>query len=105
MSKFATISELALATGRQGPTHFHDAVGLPSIGIAGVLGYDVFESLTNAGKQLLLTTWTDSALARAWHPRIPTHDGLRHRHVRIIRDYGMRDRREAPQYYPPVDIA
>jgi hypothetical protein len=22
--------------------------------------------------------------------------------VRIIRDYGMADRREAPQYYPPV---
>ena len=25
------------------------------------------------------------------------------RHVRILRDYGMFDRREAPQYYPPVE--
>ena len=30
------------------------------------------------------------------------HDTHRARHVRIIRDYGMFDRREAPQYYPPV---
>jgi hypothetical protein len=28
--------------------------------------------------------------------------GLRHRQVRVVRDYGMRDRREAPQYYPEV---
>jgi hypothetical protein len=27
---------------------------------------------------------------------------LRHRRVRIVRDYGMYDRREAPQYYPPA---
>jgi hypothetical protein len=31
------------------------------------------------------------------------HGTLRHRRVRIIRDYGMADRREAPQYYPPVE--
>jgi len=30
---------------------------------------------------------------------------LRHRLMRNIRDYGMFDRREAPQYYPPVDDA
>jgi len=24
------------------------------------------------------------------------------RHIRVVRDYGMFDRREAPQYYPPV---
>jgi hypothetical protein len=28
--------------------------------------------------------------------------GSRLRHVRVVRDYGMFDRREAPQYYPPV---
>ena len=30
---------------------------------------------------------------------------LRHRQVRIIRDYGMFDRREAPQFYPTVNRA
>ena len=29
-------------------------------------------------------------------------DGARLRRVRIVRDYGMFDRREAPQYYPEV---
>jgi hypothetical protein len=27
---------------------------------------------------------------------------IRHREVRIIRDYGMFERREAPQFYPEV---
>lgn len=29
-------------------------------------------------------------------------DGARLRRVRVVRDYGMFDRREAPQYYPDV---
>jgi len=29
-------------------------------------------------------------------------EGARLRRVRVIRDYGMFDRREAPQYYPEV---
>jgi hypothetical protein len=29
-------------------------------------------------------------------------EGVRLRHVRIIRDYGMFDRREAPQYFAEV---
>jgi hypothetical protein len=27
---------------------------------------------------------------------------VRHRRIVVIRDYGMADRREAPQYYPDV---
>jgi hypothetical protein len=30
-------------------------------------------------------------------------EGGRLRHFRIIRDYGMFDRREAPQYYPAAE--
>jgi hypothetical protein len=34
---------------------------------------------------------------------VPSHAGdLRHRRVRIIRDYGMNDRGEAPQFFPEV---
>jgi hypothetical protein len=29
-------------------------------------------------------------------------DGARLRRVRVVRDYGMFDRREAPQYYPDI---
>jgi hypothetical protein len=33
---------------------------------------------------------------------MPRGAKLRHRKVRVVRDYGMFDRREAPQYYPEV---
>ena len=32
----------------------------------------------------------------------PAVASMRHRAVRVIRDYGMFDRREAPQYFLPV---
>ena len=57
-------------------------------------------SRTPDGKLLLLASWRDAATAGQWRPKKVT--GLRHRQVRIIRDYGMFDRREAPQFYPPA---
>lgn len=71
----------------------------------GLVGQEVFESIYNPGNVLLLATWRDAAAAEAWTPApSPVFDGakLRHRRVRVIRDYGMYDRREAPQYYPDV---
>jgi len=35
-------------------------------------------------------------------PRSRAAQPLRHRQVRVVRDYGMFDRREAPQFYPEV---
>jgi len=64
---------------------------------------DRFDSIYNAGKCLLLASWRDEAAANGWMPQAMPHATLRHRRVRIIRDYGMADRREAPQYYPPVE--
>jgi len=61
----------------------------------GLIDQELFDSLYNPGKQLLLAAWREAAPS-------PPGDPLRHRQVRIIRDYGMADRREAPQYYPPV---
>jgi hypothetical protein len=34
---------------------------------------------------------------------IHTLEGARLRRVRVVRDYGMSDRREAPQYYAAVE--
>lgn len=59
---------------------------------------EMFESITTPGKHLLLRSWHDEAAAEAWRPRAPA----RHRRVRVIRDYGLVDRREAPQFYPAV---
>ncbi|MDR3537700.1 MAG: antibiotic biosynthesis monooxygenase [Acetobacteraceae bacterium] len=65
-----------------------------------VVDQEVFESIYNPGKRLVLASWQDAAAAGRWTPSVT--DGVRHRQVRVIRDYGMFDRREAPQYYPVV---
>jgi heme-degrading monooxygenase HmoA len=70
---------------------------------AGLIDHEVFESLYNPGKQVLLAAWRDAAAARAWQPKPTAGGALRHRRVRVIRDYGLHERREAPQYYPPVE--
>lgn len=61
----------------------------------GQIDQELFDSLYNPGKQLRLAAWRERAPS-------PPDDPLRHREIRVIRDYGMADRREAPQYYPPV---
>jgi heme-degrading monooxygenase HmoA len=67
------------------------------------LGSEVFESIYSPGKLLLLGLWRDAGAASRWKPAHPAAVGkTRYRQVRIIRDYGMFDRREAPQYYREV---
>jgi len=72
---------------------------MPVPGADGLVDREVFASLYNPGKLLLLGAWRD---AGSWVPRPPASGTLRHRWVRVVRDYGMRDRREAPRYYPAV---
>jgi|HubBroStandDraft_6_1064221.scaffolds.fasta_scaffold228889_3 heme-degrading monooxygenase HmoA len=85
-----------------------DADGLPAqlgldTGRAGLVDAEVFESIYLPGKLLLLALWRDARTSSTWTPARPAGaKTLRHRHVRIIRDYGMFDRREAPQHYPDV---
>jgi hypothetical protein len=72
------------------------------VDIAGLVGHDVFKSITNAGKCGLLCSWKDATAAKSWTPKsFEGVEQIRHRVVRIVRDYGMFDRR-APQYYPKV---
>jgi heme-degrading monooxygenase HmoA len=71
----------------------------------GLLDHELFESIHAPGKLLLLASWRDANGADAWTPAPPPGaKSLRHRQVRIIRDYGMFDRREAPQFYPAVKL-
>lgn len=67
----------------------------------GLTDYDVFESIYNPGKMVLLTSWKTAEDCARWMPN--SLAGLRHRRVRNVRDYGMFERREAAQYYPDVD--
>jgi heme-degrading monooxygenase HmoA len=102
-AKVATVTELE-------PTH-DSALGagdglLAQLGLAtgrgGLLDAEPFESIYHPGKLVLLALWRD-ADAGAWRPARPAGaKSMRHRRVRIIRDYGMFDRREAPQYYREV---
>jgi len=103
-SKVATITELASENKLPASSDLAGDLDLPAIEPLGVLDQEVFESITNPGKLLLLTSWQNATAASAWHPTTPAGHELRHRQVRIIRDYGMLDRREAPQFYPPVEV-
>jgi heme-degrading monooxygenase HmoA len=58
---------------------------------------DGFDSITRPGNLLYLRSWPDLALAAVAIAALPG----RHRVVRVIRDYGMFARAEAPQYFPP----
>jgi len=53
---------------------------------------------------VLLTSWKDANSGKAWSPG-KFGGKLRHRKIRIVRDYGRFDRREAPQYYADVKDA
>jgi heme-degrading monooxygenase HmoA len=68
-----------------------------------VAEYDVWASIYNPGKMALLIGWKDANAAESWRPKpIDGIEKLRHRRIRVVRDYGRFDRREAPQFYPDV---
>lgn len=104
-AKMVTITELAPAEGSSlgaRPDLLPAHLGLDQAA-QGLVADELFESLYNPGKLLLLVSWRDAGAAEAWTPTRPeAARSLRHRRVRIIRDYGMVDRREAPQFYPEV---
>jgi heme-degrading monooxygenase HmoA len=66
----------------------------------GSTSWDIFEAVLTPGDLVLLVSWRDAAAAQAYEDMHPIKKGFRARRIRIIRDYGMFDRREAPQYYP-----
>ncbi len=71
----------------------------------GLVGWDVFDAVLTPGDLILLLSWRDKEAAAAFEAARPKQGSMRLRHVRVVRDYGMFDRREAPQYYPEVKRA
>lgn len=69
---------------------------------AGIVDYDVFEAVLTPGDLILLVAWRDAETAKGFEDRLNLREGARFRSVRVIRDYGMFDRREATQFYPDV---
>ena len=77
-------------------------IGL-DVGGGAVLDHDVWASIYNPGKMALLVSWKDVKSAEIWKPKkVDGIVSIRHRKVRVVRDYGRFDRREAPQFYPDV---
>jgi heme-degrading monooxygenase HmoA len=80
--------------------------------VAGSLGFadnypalaawDVFDAVLAPGDIILLTSWRDQTAAKKFENTVALEEGARLRRVRVVRDYGMFDRREAPQYYPDI---
>jgi heme-degrading monooxygenase HmoA len=74
-------------------------LGLPA-DASGLVAWDVFDAVLTPGDVILLISWRDRAAAEAFERTASLKDGARLRRVRVVRDYGMFDRREAPQFYP-----
>jgi hypothetical protein len=74
-------------------------LGLPSKAEP-LISWDVFEAILTPGDIILLMSWRDELAAEAFEKTVRLQESGRLRRVRVVRDYGMYDRREAPQYYP-----
>jgi heme-degrading monooxygenase HmoA len=101
-AKVVTVTDI-VANAERRDTPPDPATG--DLGLAGVglVDCEVFASIYTPGKLAVLAAWRDAVAAKAWMPHKPGWAAsLRHRRVRIIRDYGMFERREAPQFYPDV---
>jgi heme-degrading monooxygenase HmoA len=66
----------------------------------GFLDWDLFDAVLTPGDIILMATFKDGPTATAFIDSVSIPDDARLRSVRIIRDYSMFDRREAPQYFP-----
>jgi heme-degrading monooxygenase HmoA len=98
-AKWVTISELAERDAAA--ADLAKQLGLPQAGAAELVDHQSFVGINDPEKLLLLASWRNPAAAAVWQPA-ERDTRPRHRAVRIIRDYGMRDRREAPQYHSPA---
>jgi heme-degrading monooxygenase HmoA len=65
-----------------------------------LVDWDVFDAVLSPGDAILLMSWRDTDAAAAFARSAALPEGARFRQIRVVRDYGMYDRREAPQFYP-----
>jgi heme-degrading monooxygenase HmoA len=85
------------------PADLLSMLGL-SLANTGIVERDVFVSIYTPRKTAVLVAWKDAMPANGWTPvKITNVQKLRHRKIRVVRDYGMFDRREAPQFFPDVE--
>ena len=71
----------------------------------GLASWDVHDAVLTPGGIILMIVWRDLSAAEAFEKTAALDENKRLRRVRVIRDYGMFDRREAPQFYPDASGA
>src|SRR5262249_753296 len=69
---------------------------------AGLASWEPYDAVLTPGDLFLRMVWKTKGDPEAFARWVTTPLGGRSRQIRVVRDYGMFDRREAPQYYPPV---
>jgi hypothetical protein len=84
---------------QQGAEAVARSLGLDA-GATGLVGWDVFDAVLSPGDVILMQSWRDRDAAAAFTRGALLPAGSRLRQIRVVRDYGMYDRREAPQFYP-----
>ena len=72
--------------------------------MAASVSWDIFDAVLRPGDSILLMSWKDDSAARTYAGTLAPNDNRRVRRVRIVRDYGKYDRREAPQYYANAKV-
>jgi heme-degrading monooxygenase HmoA len=102
-AKFMTLTEIQPPPSAAASISATDLVGRLDWENTDLVDRDVFASIYNKGKLALLASWPDRPSAESFRPNCIVNQGwIRHRIVRVVRDYGMFDRRESPQYYPAI---
>jgi len=93
----ATVGSHATAVGASRVLSVIEAPTAPAP--SGTLEATLFDGITVPGSTLMLLGWADETAALSHRATL----GDRRLDVRIARDYGLRDRREAPQFRAPVE--
>ena len=101
-AKMLTLTEVLPGSPSMGQTNqLASKLGL-DLGDHGMVESDIFASIYTPGKLALLVGWRDARAADNWTPAKHPYMKVWYRKIRVVRDYGMFDRREAPQFYPDV---
>jgi len=104
IAKLATLTEIVISPAESVGPSAADA-GL-HISQEGLVEHEVFKSIYRPGKFVLLAGWKTAAAGLSWQPRPQDASvEIRHRAIRVVREYGMFDRRESPQFHAPAQRA
>jgi len=72
---------------------------------SGLVAWDVYDAVLISDDLIMMAVWKTKADVERFAKSAKLLERARLRCVRVVRDYGMFDRREAPQYYPAVERA